>query len=60
MAHETASRLVDLIAGSDFEHDGDALPLSVAIGVAMIGGDDTPENVISRADAEMYRRKSAA
>ena len=60
MAHETASRLIDLIAGSDFEHDGDALPLSVAIGVAMIGGDDTPENVISRADAEMYRRKSAA
>ena len=35
-AHETAARLVDLIADCEFMHDGDALPLSVAIGV----GDD--------------------
>jgi diguanylate cyclase (GGDEF)-like protein len=59
-AHETATRLVDLIAGCDFTHDGDALPLSVAIGVAMITGEDRPEEVIARADEEMYRRKSAA
>ena len=59
-AHETATRLVDLIAGSDFTHDGDALPLSVAIGVARITGEDRPEEVIARADEEMYRRKSAA
>ncbi len=59
-AHETASRLIDLIAGSDFVHDGAVLPLSVAIGVAMISGDDTPEDVMARADEEMYRRKSAA
>ena len=40
-AHETAARLIDLIADCEFMHDGDALPLSVAIGVAMIdAGDD--------------------
>ena len=59
-AHDTAKRLVDMIAGCDFSHDGDALPLSVAIGVAMITGDDTPDEVIARADEEMYRRKAAA
>ena len=59
-AHETASRLVDLIAGSDFSHGGEALPLSVAIGAAEIHGDDTPESAMARADEEMYRRKVAA
>ena len=59
-AHETATRLIDLIAGCDFTHDGEALPLSVAIGVAMITGEDSPDEVIARADEEMYRRKAAA
>jgi diguanylate cyclase (GGDEF)-like protein len=59
-AHETAARLVELICSCEFTHDGDELPLSVAIGVGMIDGDDTPETVIARADEEMYRRKAAA
>ncbi|MGZ2412494.1 diguanylate cyclase (GGDEF)-like protein [Sphingomonas sp. F9_3S_D5_B_2] len=59
-AHETAARLIDLIADCDFKHDGELLPLSVAIGVAMITGEDTPETAIARADAEMYRHKAAA
>jgi len=59
-AHDTATRLIDRIAGSDFVHEGDALPLSVAIGVAMITGDESPEAVMARADEEMYRRKAAA
>jgi diguanylate cyclase (GGDEF)-like protein len=59
-AHETAARLVDLIAGCDFSHDGAALPLSVAIGVGMISGEESPEEVMARADREMYRRKVAA
>jgi len=58
-AQDTAARLVDLIAGCEFRHDGEVLPLSVAIGVGMIDGEDTPEAAISRADAEMYRRKAA-
>jgi len=59
-AHETASRLIDLICDCEFTHDGDELPLSVAIGVAMIDGDDSPHEVMARADEEMYRRKAAA
>jgi diguanylate cyclase (GGDEF)-like protein len=58
-ARETARRLVDLIASCDFRHEGQGLPLSVAVGVTMITGDDTPDEVIGRADAEMYRRKAA-
>jgi len=59
-AHETAARLVDQIADCDFMHDGDALPLSVAIGVGMIGPEDCAETIMARADEEMYRRKAAA
>lgn len=59
-AHETAARLIDMIAGCDFIHEGDALPLSVAIGVGIIGASDTAETVMTRADEEMYRRKAAA
>jgi diguanylate cyclase (GGDEF)-like protein len=59
-AHDTANRLADLICDCEFRHDGDSLPLSVAIGVALIDGDDTPAQVMARADEEMYRRKAAA
>ena len=59
-AHDTAGRLVDLIADCDFMHDGDPLPLSVAIGVALIGAEDEPHEIMARADEEMYRRKAAA
>lgn len=59
-AAETAIRLEDLVCGCDFTHDGDVLPLSVAIGVAMIDGADGPDAVMARADEEMYRRKDAA
>ncbi len=59
-ARETASRLIDMIAGSDFTHGGQSLPLSVAIGAGAIHADDTPEAAMARADREMYRRKAAA
>lgn len=59
-AGDTAARLVDLVAGSNFMHEGEALPLSVAIGAAGINGDDTPETALARADREMYRHKAAA
>jgi len=59
-AHETAARLVDQIADCDFMHNGDPLPLSVAIGVGMIEPDDCPQTIMARADEEMYRRKAAA
>lgn len=59
-AQETATRLVNLIAGCDFMHEDDVLPLSVAIGVAMIGPEDQADHIMARADEEMYRRKAAA
>jgi len=58
-ARETARRLVDLIARSEFTHAGQMLPLSVAIGATEIRADDTPDTTIARADQEMYRRKAA-
>lgn len=57
-AEETAARLVDQIAGSGFSHDGDSLPLSVAIGVAEIRPDDDAAEVLARADAAMYSKKT--
>jgi len=41
-------------------HEGDMLPLGVAIGVGMIDANDTAAQVMERADEEMYRRKAAA
>jgi diguanylate cyclase (GGDEF)-like protein len=59
-AQETAARLIDQICTCEFLHDGEALPLSVAIGVGMIDALDTPEAIMARADEAMYRRKVAA
>lgn len=59
-AHETAARLIEQIAACQVLHDGEELPLSVAIGVGMIDSFDTPEAVMERADEAMYRRKAAA
>jgi diguanylate cyclase (GGDEF)-like protein len=60
VAHETASRLVELIAACEVVHEGFSLPMSVAIGVGIIDATDTAESVMARADEEMYRRKAAA
>ncbi|MBV8908709.1 MAG: GGDEF domain-containing protein [Sphingomonas sp.] len=59
-AQETAARLIDQISACEFTHDGETLPLSVAIGVGMIDALDTAEAVMERADEAMYRRKAAA
>jgi diguanylate cyclase (GGDEF)-like protein len=60
IAAETAARLVERIAGSDFSHGGAPLPLSVAIGVGVIAADDDAEAVMARADQAMYAQKAAA
>lgn len=59
-ARETAARLVQHVSENGFVHEGNALPLSVAVGVALIGDTDMPEDVIGRADAEMYEAKERA
>ena len=58
-AAETARRLTELIGDSGFNYRGDNLPLSVAIGVTMIGAGDNAAEVMARADEEMYRAKAA-
>jgi diguanylate cyclase (GGDEF)-like protein len=59
-AQETAVRLSQQICECEFSHDGDELPLSVAIGVGMIDPNDSAASIMNRADEEMYRRKDAA
>lgn len=59
-AVETASRLVEKIAGCHFSHDGAPLPLGIAVGIGQIGPDDDAETVMARADQAMYRKKAAA
>ena len=59
-AHETAARLIEQISSCEVLHDGEELPLGVAIGVGMIDALDTAEAVMERADEAMYRRKAAA
>lgn len=59
-ARETAERLAALIDEHETHCDGNRLPLGVAIGLTVIGPNDTPESVINRADRAMYREKTAA
>ena len=59
-ALETAGRLADMIAGSEFCFQGTCLPLSVAIGISVIEPHDQPDAVMARADLAMYRDKAAA
>lgn len=59
-ARETAVRLCERIAGDHFVHDGETIPLSIAVGVAAILPGDTPDEVIRRADRAMYQVKAAA
>ena len=59
-ALETSSRLVAIIASCEFCFQGTCLPLSVAIGIAVIEPHDLPDAVMARADMAMYRQKAAA
>ena len=59
-ALETSERLAKRIAACDFRFDGVKLKLGVAVGVGLIGSDDSVESIMRRADKAMYRAKSAA
>ncbi|WP_265569347.1 GGDEF domain-containing protein [Sphingomicrobium nitratireducens] len=56
----SAQRLVDEIAGDGLIHEGQPVPLSVAIGIAPIEKGDRPNEALARADAAMYAKKRAA
>jgi diguanylate cyclase (GGDEF)-like protein len=59
-ARETADRLTSAIEQQESQCDGNRLPLSVALGTTLINANDTPDEVIARADRAMYAEKSAA
>ena len=49
-----------MIASCEFCYPGTCLPLSVAIGIAVIEPNDQADAVMARADLAMYRQKAAA
>lgn len=58
-ARETAARLMTRVADTHLVYGDGEVPLSVAIGVASITSADGPEDVLVRADREMYATKAA-
>ena len=56
-AWQMALRVVETVDDHQFRVAGQQVPLSVAVGVAVIQRADTPESVLARADKEMYRIK---
>jgi diguanylate cyclase (GGDEF)-like protein len=56
-AWQTALRLIEIVDESHLCMNGFTVPLSIAVGVAVIRPEDTPETVFTRADQEMYRIK---
>ena len=57
-AWRMALRVAEAVGESLLQLGDRALPLSVAVGVAMIEKGDTPDSVLSRADQVMYRFKA--
>jgi diguanylate cyclase (GGDEF)-like protein len=57
-AWRMALRVAEAVGESSLQLGERALPLSVAVGAAMIEKGDTPEGVLSRADQVMYRFKA--
>jgi diguanylate cyclase (GGDEF)-like protein len=57
-AWQMALRVIETVEDCEFCAEGVCLPLSVAVGVAVIEPGDTPEAVLGRADKEMYRIKA--
>jgi diguanylate cyclase (GGDEF)-like protein len=57
---ELAARCVVLVKEATIStNHGGTIPLSVSVGAALIHPDETIEELIDRADASMYRSKSA-
>ena len=57
-AWRRALRVAEAVGESTLQLGDRALPLSVAVGVAMVEEGDTPASVLSRADQVMYRFKA--
>jgi diguanylate cyclase (GGDEF)-like protein/PAS domain S-box-containing protein len=53
----TADKLATLVRNSALRVKGQVISVTVSIGMSMVGSEDTPQTVIDRADAAMYRNK---
>ncbi|MBB3765009.1 GGDEF domain-containing protein [Sphingomicrobium lutaoense] len=57
-ARKTADRLATTVEQAGFRYEGQTVPMSVAIGIALIDDSETtPEDILSKADEAMYRKK---
>jgi diguanylate cyclase (GGDEF)-like protein len=52
--------LMERIGQTHIEHEGQALPLSAAIGYCFVGPKDNVAGLLSRADAAMYQAKKVS
>ena len=57
-AWRMALRIAEAVGESSLQLGDRALPLSVAVGAALVEKGDTPDSVLSRADQVMYRFKA--
>jgi diguanylate cyclase (GGDEF)-like protein len=58
-AVRVAEHLRESVSGSPLSIDGRLLPVSLSLGVAELMPDETPEQLLERADAALYASKSA-
>lgn len=58
-AASLAERVRAETASMRFVHDGQTIPVSVSVGVAMSKADDTVEALIERTDKALYRAKES-
>jgi diguanylate cyclase (GGDEF)-like protein len=56
--HMAAERCRKLVAASALDTGSSQIRVTVSIGAAMVGSDDTSESLLSRADSLMYRAKA--
>lgn len=56
----SAARISRAIGRLTLVQDGAAVPLSISVGLAPFSGDETPHELLDRADSAMYRDKRGA
>lgn len=56
-ARAKAEQLAQMLADSDCDYDGATLPVRASIGLTVLQPGDRAEDVLSRADADMYTAK---
>lgn len=58
-AERIAETIRQTVAGAAFAFEGQTVPVTVSLGVAVLKGGETTENLVARADAALYQAKHA-